>query len=96
MLVSSSYQANGNKRVIVLLSDGKIEGTKNDDNSKKVFKEQYELAAQNNIPIYTIGLGKEFSKNERQLLMDAADHTGGECEFIDSAYDIPKVFNQFF
>lgn len=83
----------GNKRVIVFLSDGKTDSN-SAGKSEAMFQDACDRAEQNGIPIYTIGLN--LGKNEFELLERAAEQTNGKCRQIDSAKEIPEVFNTFF
>ncbi|WP_162991572.1 DUF7289 family protein [Halostella salina] len=76
----------GNERVAVLLSDGRNDGP---GNLNKRTRRAAEEAAENNVTVYTIGLG---SGADEDLLTDVADETGGEYYYVDDDSELEEQF----
>ena len=73
-------------RFIIALTDGED----NDDNSEH-YDRIIATCVENEIPIYTIGLGPSVNTN---LLSKLALYTGGSYHHILTAEDLPEVFNR--
>ena len=83
-LVNSGSESRG--KFIIALTDGE------DNNSAEdVYEQIIATCKQNEIPIYTIGLGSSPNTN---LLSKLATYTGGAFFHILSAEDLPTVFNR--
>ncbi len=84
-LIFSFYNFNGLKgrRAILLLSDGKDEG------SRFTFEEALEFARRAGVTVYSIGLGDEV---EKRKLARIAEETGGRAFFPAAAEDLPGIY----
>jgi uncharacterized protein YegL len=68
--------------VIILLTDGKPSG------GPSVVLAQADIAAANDIVIYTIGLGNA----DEALLQEVANRTGGKYFYADESSEIPEIY----
>ena len=84
-LIFSFYCFNGLKgrRAILLLSDGKDEG------SRFTYEEALEFARRAGVTVYPIGLGDEV---EKRKLARIAEETGGRAYFPASAEELPAIY----
>jgi VWFA-related protein len=84
-LVFTLYYFNGIKgqRTILLLSDGKDEG------SRFTWEQALEFARRAGVTIYTIGLGGEVEKKKMKTL---AEETGGRAYFLDDASRLDEIY----
>jgi len=84
-LVFSFYCFNGLKgrRAILLLSDGKDEG------SRFTYEEALEFARRAGVTVYSIGLGDEV---EKKKLARIAEETGGRAFFPRAAEELPGIY----
>ena len=84
-LVFSFYCFNGLKgrRAILLLSDGKDEG------SRFTYEETLEFARRAGVTVYSIGLGDEV---EKKKLARISEETGGRAFFPTSAEELPAIY----
>ncbi len=90
--VSELESSSNDDQVVVLLSDGKNNegsGTEGPLNRKTLRKA--DNAADENITIYTIGLGD--GANET-LLKQVSNKTDGEYHYVDEASDLEDIFDQ--
>jgi VWFA-related protein len=77
------------KRAIVLLSDGKDEG------SRYTFEAALEYARRSGVALYTVGIGITTAQADVRLkLSRLADETGGRSFFIDRATEIERIYTQ--
>jgi VWFA-related protein len=84
-LVFSFYCFNGLKgrRAILLLSDGKDEG------SRFTFEEALEFARRAGVTVYAVGLGDDV---ERRKLARISEETGGRAYFPRDAEELPAIY----
>jgi VWFA-related protein len=84
-LVFTLYYFNGIKgqRTILLLSDGKDEG------SRFTWEQALEFARRAGVTIYTIGLGGDVEKKKMKTL---AEETGGRAYFLDDASRLDEIY----
>ncbi|HEY7215440.1 MAG TPA: VWA domain-containing protein [Thermoanaerobaculia bacterium] len=84
-LIFSFYCFNGLKgrRAILLLSDGKDEG------SRFTYEEALEFARRAGVTVYSIGLGDEV---EKRKLARFAEETGGRAFFPANAEELPAIY----
>jgi VWFA-related protein len=78
------------RKAIILLTDGKDEndpGTA--PGSRHSFEQALEKARESGITVYTLGLGKNISKN---VLEQLASHTGGRVYFPPTVKDLKEVY----
>jgi len=83
-LLDSSSESRG--RFIIALTDGEDSGSPGD-----AYDVIIDTCVENEIPIYTIGLGTSLNQD---LLTKLALYTGGDYFHITSADDLPSVFNR--
>jgi VWFA-related protein len=85
-LVFSFYTFNGLKgrRAILLLSDGKDEG------SRFTWEESLEFARRAGVAVYAIGLGDDVEKKKLSRL---AEETGGRAFFPKDATELPGIYS---
>jgi VWFA-related protein len=77
------------KRAIVLLTDGKDEG------SRYTYEDALEYARRSGVAIYTVGIGINTGQPDVRLKMSRlADETGGRAFFVDRASEIERIYNQ--
>ncbi len=77
------------KRAVVLLTDGKDEG------SRFRYAEALEYAKHSGIAFYTIGLGLTAKEPDiRMKLVEIADQTGGRSFFIDRVVELSGAYRQ--
>nr|WP_241431437.1 VWA domain-containing protein [Halobiforma lacisalsi] len=81
--------ANGNERVMILLSDGENSDSNDDEVARELAEED---ANDLDVTIYTIGLG--FDDLNEDLLEDIAEETGGENVNVDDAEELEDVFGE--
>jgi len=74
------------ERVVVLLSDGENDGATDE---KTI--EAAEEAADQNVTVYTVGLG---DGADEELLRDVANTTGGQYFFVEDADELEDQFDQ--
>lgn len=79
----------GNRKYIVLLSDG-IDTSNGKDYNNKLVDEQISIAKQKNVKIYTIGLGNTI---DEQNLKNIAEQTNGKYYFAATANDLENAFD---
>jgi Ca-activated chloride channel family protein len=76
------------KRAIVILSDGKDEG------SRHPFSEALEYARRSGVALYTVGINLSTSDTDVRLkLSRLADETGGRFFFIDRAGELEGIYD---
>jgi Ca-activated chloride channel family protein len=76
------------KRAIVILSDGKDEG------SRYTFTEALEYARRSGVALYTVGIGLSTREADVRLkLARLADETGGRYFFIDRADELERIYD---
>jgi Ca-activated chloride channel family protein len=76
------------KRAIVILSDGKDEG------SRYTFAEALEYARRSGVALYTVGIGLSTREADVRLkLARLADETGGRYFFIDRADELERIYD---
>ncbi len=88
-LVYALYYFGGvkGKRAIVVLSDGKDEG------SRYTFNDALEYARRSGVAIYTVGIDLSSRETDvRTKLSRLAEETGGRFFFITGASDLPGVY----
>ncbi len=88
-LVYALYYFNGIKgqRTVILLSDGV------DENSRFDHERALEYARRSGVAIYAIGLDlRGDEKSGRKKLAQFAEETGGRSFFIDSAAELPAIY----
>lgn len=89
----------GNHQAILFFTDGRIDlGSKRirtDADSLKDAKEAVSFAANARIPIYSIGLNAD-GNVDKKLLQDMATNTKGSSYIVDSADNLPMIFNEIF
>lgn len=89
----------GNHQAILFFTDGKIDlGDKRirtDTDSLKDAREAASLSADAKIPIYTIGLNAD-GNVDKQLLSDLSTNTKGGSYIVNSAENLPRIFNEIF
>lgn len=90
---------NGNKKALLFFTDGNIDlGNKRlrtDDLSLQDLRDAVADASADGIPMYTIGLNANGSV-DKNLLSDMATQTGGRSYVVESASDLPGIFNEIF
>lgn len=95
----SESSNNGNQKALLFFTDGNIDlGTKRirtDEDSLQDVRDAVAAAKEENMPIYTIGLNAN-GNVDKQLLADMATQTGGRSYIVDSADDLPTIFNEIF
>lgn len=79
----------GNRRYIILLSDG-MDTSNGKDYNNKLLEEQINVAKQKNVKIYTIGLGNTI---DEQNLKNIAKQTNGKYYFAATANDLESAFD---
>lgn len=79
----------GNRRYVVLLSDG-IDTSDGEGYNDKLLEEQIEVAKQKNVKIYTIGLGNTIDAENLQYI---ANQTNGKYYFAATADDLENTFD---
>lgn len=89
-----------NQQMLLLFTDGTIDLTGADEAQREADSLEKAKAAavdaQNGgIPIYTIGLNAN-GKVDQALLTDMAVKTGGRSYVVDSAGELPRIFNEIF
>lgn len=90
-LVYALYYFGGvkGKRAIVLLSDGRDEG------SRYTYEAALEYARRSGVALYTVGIAINTSQSDVRLkLSRLADETGGRSFFIDRATEIERIYTQ--
>jgi len=76
------------KRAIVVLSDGKDEG------SRQTFTEALEYARRSGVALYTIGIDLSTADNDARLkLSRLADETGGRFFFIERVGELEGIYD---
>lgn len=89
----------GNKKAVLFFTDGNIDlGNKRlrtDAISLQDLRDAVLDASSEGIPVYTIGLNANGSV-DRNLLSDMAVQTDGRSYIVDSASDLPGIFNEIF
>jgi Ca-activated chloride channel family protein len=76
------------KRAIVILSDGKDEG------SRQTFTEALEYARRSGVALYTIGIDLSTADNDARLkLSRLADETGGRFFFIERVGELEGIYD---
>jgi Mg-chelatase subunit ChlD len=74
-------------KAIILISDG------HDNRSEIEASDVFQLASENSIPIFTIGIGEELSlPGAEQLMMDLASETGGDYLPAPTALEIADAY----
>lgn len=79
----------GNRRYVILLSDG-IDTSDGEDYDDELLKKQIEVAKQKNVKIYTIGLGNTI---DEENLQNIAKQTDGKYYFAATANDLENAFD---
>ena len=90
-LIYSLYYFGGvkGKRAIVLLSDGKDEG------SRYSFNDALEYARRSGVALYTVGLDLSSQEADVRLkLARLADETGGRFFYISKASELERIYDQ--
>ncbi len=90
-LIYSLYYFGGvkGKRAIVLLSDGKDEG------SRYSFSDALEYARRSGVALYTVGLDLSSQEADVRLkLARLADETGGRFFYISKASELERIYDQ--
>lgn len=86
-------------RMILLFTDGKIDFTGDDQlrTKEQSEKDVWKIAgeASGKFPIYTIGLNSDSSVDE-ELIQGIADQTEAKSYMVDSAINLPDIFNEIF
>lgn len=88
-LVYALYYFGGvrGKRAIVILSDGKDEG------SRYQFNDALEYARRSGVALYTVGIGLSTKDSDVRLKLNRlAEETGGRSFFIDRANEVDRVY----
>jgi VWFA-related protein len=88
-LVYALYYFGGvkGKRAIVLLSDGRDEG------SRYTYEAALEYARRSGVSLYTVGININTSQSDVRLkLSRLAEETGGRSFFIDRATEIERIY----
>jgi Ca-activated chloride channel family protein len=76
------------KRALVILSDGKDEG------SRYTYNEALEYARRSGVALYTVGIGLTSREADVRLkLSRLADETGGRFFFIDQATELERIYD---
>jgi VWFA-related protein len=89
-IVFSLFYFNGVKgqRALIVLSDGKDEGSRFD------IEETLDFARRAGVAIYTVGLGIPRSEADtRRILKNLAEQTGGESFFIKEANELASIYD---
>ena len=83
----SMFSNTASERIIILITDGEISmPTKGEtDVSKRLFEESLKSAAESDVVIHTIGIGKEFWGYDTSITV-ASETTGGRLYEIESAH----------
>ncbi|MCR5322053.1 MAG: VWA domain-containing protein [Lachnospiraceae bacterium] len=88
-----------NKKAILFLTDGKIDLPKGvdrkDADSLNDSLEVLEKAKNDGIPIYSIGLNAD-GNVDQQLITKLSQETNGRKYVVDSADELPDIFNEIF
>jgi len=90
-IIFSLYYFNGvaGQRALILLSDGK------DESSRFSFENTLEYARRGGVAIYPIGLQyKKADRSDKKKLTQLAQETGGRSFFIESAEELPAIYEQ--
>jgi Ca-activated chloride channel family protein len=90
-LIYALYYFGGTKgkRAIVLLSDGRDEG------SRYTFNDALEYARRSGVAIYTVGISLSSQDvDARSKLSRLADETGGRAFFIERAKEVDNIYDQ--
>ncbi|HSN86785.1 MAG TPA: VWA domain-containing protein, partial [Thermoanaerobaculia bacterium] len=88
-LVYALYYFGGvrGKRAIVILSDGKDEG------SRYPFNDALEYAKRSGVALYTVGIGLSTRDSDVRLKLNRlAEETGGRSFFVDRAGELDRVY----
>lgn len=89
-LIYSLYYFGGikGKRAIILLSDGKDEG------SRRTFADVLDYARRSGVAIYTVGIDLSTQEADARLkLSRLADETGGRFFFIEKANELGRIYD---
>lgn len=94
LISQSDYQYNS---AVLLFTDGQTElqGSRSVEDSLKDVDDAVELAIENKIKIYCIGLNSDGTVNHEQLA-NIAERTGGSVQITSNIDDLPEFFNNIF
>lgn len=88
-----------NQQVILFFTDGKIDLSDNlertEEQSMSDSLEVADLVGQENIPIYAIGLNSN-GNVDQELITELTNKTNGKKYIVDSAEELPEIFNEIF
>lgn len=87
-----------NRRVILFFTDGKIDlpkGSRTNEDSKADALDVANVAAEEEIPIYTIGLNSN-GNVDQELISDLSAATGGRNYIVDNAEVLPQIFDEIY
>lgn len=90
-----SGHSKSNKPVIVLLSDGKNDPQRNNEDSLKDLKNAINICKDKGYPVYTIGLNYDGSVDKSQL-EEMSNSTKGKNYITKSAGDLPSILTDIF
>jgi Ca-activated chloride channel family protein len=76
------------KRALILLSDGE------DSTSRYRYEDVLEFARHSRVAVYVIGLAIDYRDVDvRSRLTRLCEETGGRCSFVDTARELPAVYD---
>lgn len=90
-VIFSLYYFNGveGQRALIVLSDGK------DESSRFSYEDTLEYARRAGVAIYAIGLQyKKADRADKKKLTQLAQETGGRSYFLESAAELPAIYEQ--
>jgi len=85
----------GNRGVIVLLSDGKNDPKRSNEESTKDLNEAIKTAKDKGYTIYTIGINYDGTVDKAQL-SNIASSTGGKNYITSTSADLPKILTEIY
>lgn len=90
-----SGHKSGNNPVIILLSDGKNDPERSQDESLNDLKNALEICKSKGYPVYTIGLNYNGTVDKTQL-GDISSSTGGKNYITNTASDLPAILTDIY
>lgn len=93
-LMESGHKS-GNNPVIILLSDGKNDPERSQDESLNDLKNALQICKSKGYPVYTIGLNYNGTVDKTQL-GDISSSTGGKDYITNTASDLPAILTDIY
>ncbi|WP_368491027.1 VWA domain-containing protein [Clostridium sp. BJN0013] len=93
-LMESGHKS-GNNPVIILLSDGKNDPERSQDESLNDLKNALQICKSKGYPVYTIGLNYNGTVDKTQL-GDISSSTGGKNYITNTASDLPAILTDIY